>query len=182
LVIGGRPNLRWALASGEEFEHRKRIGAPAGTAIINVGARRDDDDAITLIESLAGVTGTEADRRRRLFADGDGAAEATAELVAACCSAGVQDQLARFVASGLRNLESYTFCKSHALATARVAWAQCLLRVCYPTAFWLACLNHHVALALSGLLSASGCLLWAVTRMAYPRGPRLRKPLNEAIE
>jgi hypothetical protein len=39
-----------------------------------------------------------------------------------------------------------------------------------------------VALALSGLLSASGCLLWAVTRMAYPRGPRLRKPLNEAIE
>ena len=40
----------------------------------------------------------------------------------------------------------------------------------------------YVALALSGLLSASGCLLWAVTRMAYPRGPRLRKPLNEAIE
>jgi hypothetical protein len=40
----------------------------------------------------------------------------------------------------------------------------------------------YVALAPSGLLSASGCLLWAVARMACPRGPWLRRPLNEAIE
>lgn len=100
-----------------------------------------DDDAITLIESLAGVTGCEADRLRRLFAGGDAAAEG--ELVAACSRVGVPEQVARVAASGLRNLEAYTFCKAHALAVARVAWGLCLLRVSCPVAFWLACLNNH---------------------------------------
>src|SRR5262249_3763141 len=80
---------------------------------------------------------------RRRFAAPDGAAEATAELLAACAKADVPEQAARTVAAVLRAQEAYSFCASHALALARMAWEQLRLRVRCPVAFWCACLNHH---------------------------------------
>lgn len=102
-----------------------------------------EDDAITLIEGLAGVNGTEADRLRRLFADDDGAAQATTELISACSRVGVSEQTARAVAGGLRDLKKYHFCKAHAMAMARVVWGLASLRVRCPVGFWCAALNNH---------------------------------------
>ena len=74
--------------------HERAEPALRGT----LGVLLYDDDAITLIESLAGVTGCEADRLRRLFAGGDAAAEG--ELVAACSRVGVPEQVARVARGG----------------------------------------------------------------------------------
>lgn len=101
-----------------------------------------EDDAVSLIQSVAGVSGAEADRLRRLFASDDGAPEATAQLIEACARADVPEPVARSVAATLRQ-RGYAFCKSHALALANVAWNQCRLRVRCPVAFWCAALRHH---------------------------------------
>jgi hypothetical protein len=77
------------------------------------------------------------------FAEADGAAEATTELVAACARVAVLEQAAVASAATLRNLEASRFCKSHAATVARVAWRQCLPCVACLAAFWNACLNHH---------------------------------------
>jgi DNA polymerase III alpha subunit len=151
-LADGLALARPGAAPGRELYLRRRHGAEpiryvherAEAALREtLGVLLYDDDAITLIESVAGLTGVEADRLRRLFAGGDGAAEATAQLAAACSQAGVPEQAARAVAAGLRNLEAYTFCKAHGLAVARVAWDLCLLRASCPVAFWASCLNNH---------------------------------------
>jgi DNA polymerase III alpha subunit len=121
------------------YAHPSMASALAAT----LGCLLYEDDAISLLEAVAGLSGTEADRLRRRFAGGDSAAEATAELVAACNRTNVPETSARAVASMLRTQEAYAFCKAHALAVARVGWRQLALRVRCPVSFWCATLNHH---------------------------------------
>jgi DNA polymerase III alpha subunit len=80
-----------------------------------------EDDAVTLLEAVGGLNGTEADRLRCRFAAGD--VEAAAELVAACARVNVPEASARAVAAMLRAQEVYSFCKAHALAVASVGVA-----------------------------------------------------------
>src|SRR5262249_22360063 len=136
--------------SSRDVYLRRRHGAesvayphPAAERALSstLGTLLYEDDSISLIEAVAGLSGSEADRLRRRFASGD--VEASAELIAACNRVNVPEGAARAVAGMLRQQEAYSFCKAHALAVSSVAWKQLALRVRCPLAFWAACLNHH---------------------------------------
>src|SRR5262249_53865739 len=99
-----------------------------------------EDDAVSLLEEVAGLSGTEAERLRRRFARGE--ADSVTELIAACARLNVPETAAR-AAAAMMPSEAYSYCKAHALATAGIGWRQLALRVRCPIAFWCACLNHR---------------------------------------
>lgn len=102
-----------------------------------------EDDALSVIEALAGCTATEADTLRRRLADRLTAEQASDDLVCACVPRGVGQHQARAIAAVLRQSEAYTFCGAHASALARHCWTQAATKARLPLAFWLASLNNR---------------------------------------
>jgi DNA-directed DNA polymerase III PolC len=102
-----------------------------------------EDDALGVVEALTGLPATEADHLRRRLADPDAAAEAGAAFLAACERNSVPRPAAEEALGPLHRQADYTFCKSHAVSCALVAWQQAWLKARHPGAFWTAVFNNH---------------------------------------
>jgi hypothetical protein len=89
----------------------------------------------------------EADRLRRELAEHDPdpgkAEEASAGFVGLCEKFGVERLVADLVLGQLARFSSYTFCRSHAVSYAMVAWQECHSKANHPLAFWVGALNNH---------------------------------------
>jgi DNA-directed DNA polymerase III PolC len=102
-----------------------------------------EDDALSVIEVLTGLPATEADHLRRRLADPNAAREAGAAFLAACERNAVPRPAAEETLEQLHRQAEYTFCKSHAVCCALVAWQQAWLKAHHPAAFWTAVFNNH---------------------------------------
>jgi DNA-directed DNA polymerase III PolC len=102
-----------------------------------------EDDALSVIETLTGLPATEADHLRRRLADPDDAREVAASFLAACERNSIPRPAAEEALGQLQRQADYTFCKSHAVSCALIAWQQAWLKAHHPGAFWTAVFNNH---------------------------------------
>jgi DNA-directed DNA polymerase III PolC len=102
-----------------------------------------EDDALGVIEALTGLPATEADSLRRRLADPEVAREAGAVFLTDCERHAIPRPAAEEVLEQLHRQANYTFCKSHAVSSALVAWQQAWLKAHHPGPFWTAVFNNH---------------------------------------
>jgi DNA-directed DNA polymerase III PolC len=108
-----------------------------------------DDDAIRVVRALTGVIVAEADRVRKEAAKEHPEHEERrllAEFADACACRGVPRELAEEQWRHLTRFRHYTFCKSHAVSYALIAWRAVYLKAHHPLAFWTAALNNNQGL------------------------------------
>jgi superfamily II DNA or RNA helicase len=93
-----------------------------------------DDDVIDLISTKFGISLAKADNVRRIFAKSD------REKIKAFFQSPEFMQLSKperkHIASQLRNLSQYSFCKSHALSYAQLIYSLAYTKILYPQIFW----------------------------------------------
>jgi DNA-directed DNA polymerase III PolC len=102
-----------------------------------------EDDALSVAEAMTALPASEADRLRRALADPTARDGASGAFLAACERNAVPAAAARAVLEQLSRFEGYSFCKSHALSYALIAWQEAHLKAHHPLAFWTAALNSH---------------------------------------
>ena len=99
-----------------------------------------DDDAIDAIRDLLRCSDAEADAWRKAFAKGRKDKEA--EFAALMKTLGYDPTRIALTIDNLRQLQLYSFCKSHALSYAQLVWALAYWKLRSPHEFWIAALNH----------------------------------------
>jgi DNA polymerase III alpha subunit len=99
-----------------------------------------DDDAINTIRDLLRCSDAEADVWRKAFAKGR--KEKEAEFAALMSRTGYDPTYIALTIDNLKQLQLYSFCKSHALSYAQLVWALAYWKLRSPHEFWIAALNH----------------------------------------
>ena len=99
-----------------------------------------DDDAIDTIRSLLNCDDATADSWRRAFAKGR--TEKEAEFAMLLERDGHDRRTVNRTLENLRQLQLYSFCRSHALSYAQLVWALAYWKHEAPHDFWVAVLNH----------------------------------------
>jgi len=105
-----------------------------------------EDDALRVLQTLAGMTASEADHFRKAISKHRTEAEARAlaeKFLAACAARGVSRAAAEEVWGQLAKFNQYSFCKSHAVSYGLIAWKAAALKAHYPGPFWTAALNNN---------------------------------------
>jgi hypothetical protein len=126
---------------------RVSAGTPARRCHAGVGADRRTrpspaDHALGVLERLLGLPPAENRFRRRL-ADPGKVEEASAAFLSLCGRKGIEPATAKAVLAELARFSDYSFCKSHAVSYAGIAWQECYLKAHAPVAFACAVLNNH---------------------------------------
>src|SRR5262249_55656404 len=109
----------------------------------NCGVVLYDDDALAVVEALAGCSAAEADRIRRALADDAQAEAATAEFMALCSRNQIPPGVAEPACRRRGRGRKATFNRAHALSFASIGIQEAWLKAHSPLAFWAACLAHH---------------------------------------
>ncbi|MCS6975972.1 MAG: DNA polymerase III subunit alpha, partial [Gemmatales bacterium] len=105
-----------------------------------------EDDALAVVQTLTGLSPSEADHFRKRVTktrDPEEAAALSRAFLEACRRHGVDQQSAAQVWVQLAKFNSYSFCKSHAVSYGLIAWQAARLKVMHPAAFWCAALNNN---------------------------------------
>ncbi len=97
-----------------------------------------DDDAINIIADGIGCDDEKADYYRRGLTKGDATIKKEFDLEVSGLSSGRRNKLL----AALKNLRSYSFCKSHAYSYAQLVWKLGVMKVHNPKGFWSAALKH----------------------------------------
>lgn len=97
-----------------------------------------DDDAINFISMAFGCGEEMADYYRRGLIKGDPIIKAEFMESLGKISAGAR----RTLTTALKNMKSYSFCKSHAYSYAQLIWKLGYMKVYRPAEFWAAALKH----------------------------------------
>ena len=95
-----------------------------------------DDDAITIISKILNCNDDIADKYRRLIAKKDKKTILDIKKVVS------RQPNLKVLYSKLKNLQKYSFCKSHAYSYAQLVWQLAYMKANYPKQFWMATLNH----------------------------------------
>ena len=95
-----------------------------------------DDDAITIISKILKCSDNIADKYRRLIAKKDKKTILEIKKVVS------RQPSLKPLYSKLKNLQKYSFCKSHAYSYAQLVWQLAYMKANYPKQFWNATLNH----------------------------------------
>ena len=99
-----------------------------------------DDDAINYIKKLTNSTDGKADMYRKAFAKNK---KNKLEFFNKMLSQfGYTDSKVSYIYNNLKQLQKYSFCKSHALSYAKLVWALAYQKVYKPKKFWVSTLNH----------------------------------------
>jgi hypothetical protein len=141
-----------ALAGAKEALVRRRRGLeparydhPSLAAVLrsSCGVLLFEDDALGVVEALAGLPTPEADRLRRQLGRPEEAEAAADQFLTLCRGRGVPEPAAQRVLGVLRHLAGeYAFCKSHAVSYGLIAWRAAHLKAHRPVAFWAAALSR----------------------------------------
>jgi DNA polymerase III alpha subunit len=99
-----------------------------------------DDDAIATVRGLLHCSDAEADQWRRVFAKGK--QDKQAEFAMLLEREGHPHSYIETTIEHLRQLELYSFCRSHAMSYAQLVWALAYWKATTPYEFWCAALNH----------------------------------------
>jgi DNA-directed DNA polymerase III PolC len=105
-----------------------------------------EDDALSVIQCLTGLSPAQADHFRRQISKCRSPQEAESlsrEFLQACASNGVDREAAARVWVQLAKFNSYSFCKSHAVSYGLIAWKAAQWKASHPAAFWCAALNNN---------------------------------------
>jgi DNA polymerase III alpha subunit len=109
------------------------------------------DDALCLILALTGLAAAPADSLRKRIAKQQSEEEARslrAEFLA-YCRRGPKPHLPATLLEELweqlSKFNRYSFCKSHAVSYALIAWRSAALKAHHPLAFWTAALNNNMS-------------------------------------
>src|SRR5439155_14501957 len=122
--------------------HPKLAGLLAETE----GLMLYEDDALRVAQALTGLPTADADRFRKRLSKHETVAEATrlrAEFLALCAANGAAGAVTAELWEHLAKFNRYSFCKSHAVSYALIAWDAAWLKVHQPVAFWTAVLNNN---------------------------------------
>jgi DNA-directed DNA polymerase III PolC len=143
-----------SIGAKESFVRRRRGLEPVATPHPLLGpVLRDtqglmlyEDDALRVIRALTGLAAEDADRLRKRITKYRTDAEALAlsrEFLTACARRGVPRGAAEEVWVQLAKFNQYSFCKSHAVSYALIAWEAVRLKAHAPLYFWTAALNNN---------------------------------------
>lgn len=104
-----------------------------------------DDQAITVIEALTGLSGGDADELRKKLSSGDEATRrAAGDRLLALTEKNRLPRDAAEKALPLLATPGYSYCKAHALSQATEVWRQAWLKAHCPLAFWAAALKKRL--------------------------------------
>jgi DNA polymerase III alpha subunit len=105
-----------------------------------------EDDALGVIQALTGLPPADADRlRKRItkYRTDEEALTLSREFLGACARQGVARTVAEDLWVQLAKFNQYSFCRSHAISYALIAWQSAWLKVHFPLGFWTAVLNNN---------------------------------------
>jgi DNA polymerase III alpha subunit len=142
--IGAKENFIRRRRGLEPVRHHHPLLAPVLGE--TQGLMLYEDDALRVVQALAGSSAMEADRFRKRISRHRTQAEAQAlqdEFVEACARQAVTREVAMAVWLELAKFNRYSFCKSHAVSYGLIAWQAAWLKVHYPLEFWTAALNNN---------------------------------------
>lgn len=108
-----------------------------------------EDQALLAIQAVTGWPAAEADHLRKAISEGLSAARASAwwqRFVQACSQRGIPREMAEFLWSQLARFNAYSFCKSHAVSYALLAWEAAWYKAHHPIPFWTAALNNNLGM------------------------------------
>jgi DNA polymerase-3 subunit alpha/error-prone DNA polymerase len=143
-----------SLGSKETFVRRRRGLEPVAVPHPSVepllrdtyGLMVYEDDALAVIGALTGLPVPDADRLRKRvtkYRTDEEALALSREFLAACARRGVPRATAEEVWVQLAKFNQYSFCKSHAVSYALIAWRSAWLKAHFPLGFWTAVLNNN---------------------------------------
>jgi DNA-directed DNA polymerase III PolC len=143
-----------SLGAKETFIRRQRGLEPAVAAHPSLepllrdtaGLMLYEDDALAVLQALTGLPPADADRLRKRVTKCRTDEEALAlsrEFLTACARRGVSRAVAEEVWVQLAKFNQYSFCKSHAVSYALIAWESAWLKAHAPLCFWTAVLNNN---------------------------------------
>ncbi len=126
-----------------------RVAHPALQRVLGdtEGLMLYEDDALRLIQALAGLSAADADRFRKRVSKHKTQEEAEAlraEFVRLCERRGVPAAALAELWPQLAKFNRYSFCKSHAVSYGLIAWQASYLKAHHPLAFWTAALNNNM--------------------------------------
>ena len=104
-----------------------------------------EDDALTLFQDLTCLDATSAEQFRKRITKHKTAAEGKileAEFTSLCARQDVPAEAVAELWWQLKQLNRYTFCRSHAVSYGLIAWQAAYLKTHQPLAFWTAALNN----------------------------------------
>lgn len=101
-----------------------------------------DDDAIQFIQKIIGCSEADADQYRKAFAKNRYQKKIEFEKKLKKTHPELKEDEIEFIIIQLEQLQSYSFCKSHAISYAKLVWALAYQKVHHPKEFWLATLNN----------------------------------------
>jgi DNA-directed DNA polymerase III PolC len=105
-----------------------------------------EDDALRLMQEVAGLDPADADRFRKRVAKHQTEEEARqleAEFLRLCARRGLAPEAVAELWLQLSKFNRYSFCKSHAVSYGLIAWQAAYLKAHHPLAFWTAALNNN---------------------------------------
>lgn len=141
-----REELAFALAMVRPAPDKKAIRTALRSKRVREGRLQDpwrmmvyDDDVIAWIRHLLNVDAAEAERIRKGFAKGDKLIQK--EMRDALIGKRLGEQT-NDIMEGLGRLNSYSFCKAHAVSYAFICWALAWEKCHDKALFWLRALNY----------------------------------------
>jgi DNA-directed DNA polymerase III PolC len=105
-----------------------------------------EDDALRLMQEVAGLSAPDADRFRKRVAKHQGEEEAKqleAEFLQLCARRSLPPEAVAELWLQLSKFNRYSFCKSHAVSYGLIAWQAAYLKAHHPLAFWTAAINNN---------------------------------------
>jgi DNA polymerase III alpha subunit len=105
-----------------------------------------EDDALRLIQALTGLPAADADRFRKRITRHQTEEEGETlrqEFLALCAQRGVPAEEVAELWVQMAKFNRYSFCKSHAVSYALIAWQAAYLKAHHALAFWTAALNNN---------------------------------------
>ncbi|GBD35237.1 DNA polymerase III subunit alpha [bacterium HR36] len=108
-----------------------------------------EDQALLAIQAVTGWPAAEADHLRKAISEGLTEEQALAwwhRLLQACQERGLPKEIAEFLWGQLARFNAYSFCKSHAVSYALLAWEAAWYKAHHPLQFWTAALNNNLGM------------------------------------